>query len=197
MSVWTGTIGSWDARSAGLGGWTLSPHHAYDPNSRVLFKGNGERRSASELPEAIERFAGGLDTYVDGGVASDVRLDLIPADVAFSPDGTAYISGFDFTALSFIYRVNLDGTIEILAGGGSSVGRWPRDEPPHHRIPDVAVGPDGAVYFSDDFSHKIWRVSASGQATTYAGNGVVGTTGRWRACHSGKSPQSRRPGFCV
>src|SRR5262249_42048035 len=39
------SIGGWDARGVGLGGWSLSVHHAYDPVGPILYLGNGERRS--------------------------------------------------------------------------------------------------------------------------------------------------------
>ncbi|MDQ6802230.1 MAG: right-handed parallel beta-helix repeat-containing protein, partial [Acidobacteriota bacterium] len=29
-SAWSGTVGNWDARAAGLGGWTFTEHHTYD-----------------------------------------------------------------------------------------------------------------------------------------------------------------------
>ncbi len=51
-------IGQWDARAFGLGGWSLSVHHAYDPNGRVLYYGTGERRSARNLNAIVQVIAG-------------------------------------------------------------------------------------------------------------------------------------------
>jgi len=36
----------WDARAQGLGGWTISVHHAYDPVGHVLYLGNGDMCAA-------------------------------------------------------------------------------------------------------------------------------------------------------
>jgi RHS repeat-associated protein len=40
----TAPLGTWDARSLGLGGWDLNVHHTYDHVGRVLYFGNGQRR---------------------------------------------------------------------------------------------------------------------------------------------------------
>src|SRR5262249_29994185 len=52
-SRWDLALGPWDARAQGLGGWTLSVHHAYDENARVLHLGDGTRRSAASASPAI------------------------------------------------------------------------------------------------------------------------------------------------
>ena len=54
---WSGTIGTWNAVDTGLGGWSLDVHHSYDPIGRVLYLGDGSRRSASDL-RVIDAFAG-------------------------------------------------------------------------------------------------------------------------------------------
>ena len=46
---WTGFLGGWDATSFGLGGWSLTPLHAYESNTRTIQFGDGRRRTASEL----------------------------------------------------------------------------------------------------------------------------------------------------
>ncbi|MBI2374517.1 MAG: hypothetical protein HYV07_11030, partial [Deltaproteobacteria bacterium] len=40
VQEWRGTLGGWDARGQGLGGWSLDVHHAYDPGARILYEGN-------------------------------------------------------------------------------------------------------------------------------------------------------------
>src|SRR6266851_4655389 len=51
-------IGGWDARAQGLGAWSLTPHHAYDPVARVLYLGGGARRRAENLGRVIRTIAG-------------------------------------------------------------------------------------------------------------------------------------------
>ncbi len=54
-------IGAIDARGSGLGGWTLSPDHAYDPVGRTLFMGDGTRREAdAQGTTALEHVAESL-----------------------------------------------------------------------------------------------------------------------------------------
>ena len=64
------SLGAWDARAQGLGGWTLDVHHGDDPNSRTLYFGNGERRRdrseagivttvSNTTPRAVGYFRGG------------------------------------------------------------------------------------------------------------------------------------------
>ena len=51
-------VGVWDARAAGLGGWDLSGHHAYDPNTRTLLLGDGSDRSGASAVNIITRPVG-------------------------------------------------------------------------------------------------------------------------------------------
>src|SRR4029077_13166887 len=61
----TATLGTWDARGqGGLGGWTLSIHHGYDPIGHVLHLGTGERRSEiNALGAVVQTFAGNGDFH--------------------------------------------------------------------------------------------------------------------------------------
>ena len=64
----TRAIGSWDARPTdGLGGWTLSDHHAYDPVERALHRGDGSTTRAEALPPVVETVAGTTKRGVGGG----------------------------------------------------------------------------------------------------------------------------------
>jgi hypothetical protein len=40
---------AWDARSVGLGGWTLDVNHAYNPAGNTLHLGDGTTRSSASL----------------------------------------------------------------------------------------------------------------------------------------------------
>ena len=86
--VWSGLV-SWDARGTGLGGWTLSAHHAYDPRERVVYFGDGSTQSASVYGPMVLNVAG--DPWgkpfpeAEGGPASAANLDFlgeIPLDAA-------------------------------------------------------------------------------------------------------------------
>jgi hypothetical protein len=62
-TTWHSSIGAWDARAQGLGGWTLDVHHAYDPAGGVLFLGNGRRCSAESLPRYVLSRVGGMPIH--------------------------------------------------------------------------------------------------------------------------------------
>lgn len=42
-------VGLWDSRGQGLGGWTLTPHHALDPVAGIVYLGDGSRRRVGPL----------------------------------------------------------------------------------------------------------------------------------------------------
>ena len=90
--TWHAQIGTWDALAAGLGGWTLSAHHTYDPAEQVLYRGDGRRESARELGPTISTFAGtGVGQHSgDGGPAT--HADVFPQGLAVGPDGSLYIA---------------------------------------------------------------------------------------------------------
>ena len=67
----TRAIGSWDARPTdGLGGWSLTEHHAYDPVERALRRGDGSTVRAEALPPVVETLAGNDRSGVGGGRGS-------------------------------------------------------------------------------------------------------------------------------
>jgi hypothetical protein len=49
---WHGQLGALDAgpQGSGLGGWTLSANHVYDPASQTLYYGDGRTRTVLEFP---------------------------------------------------------------------------------------------------------------------------------------------------
>src|SRR4029078_3587739 len=49
------TLGTLDLLGERSGGWTVSPHHAYDPVARVIYLGDGTRLGADP---SLKLFAG-------------------------------------------------------------------------------------------------------------------------------------------
>ena len=151
---WQGLIGGWDARAQGLLGWSLSVHHAYDPIGRVLYLGDGRRRSIQGPNVSKIRTVAGTDTPGFNG-------DEIPATlaklknvqrIAVGPDGSLYISDKDNHR---IRRVGPDGIITTVPGTAGQV------------VPNaVAVGPDGSLYVAED--QGIRQVRPDGTITPVA-----------------------------
>jgi YD repeat-containing protein len=151
-------IGAWDARAHGLGGWSLSVHHAYDLAGKVLYTGDGGRRSA-EGSLTITTVAGnGTSGFSgDGGPAMQASLSD-PRGVAVGPDASLYITDYPNTR---IRRVGPDGIITTVAGNGSfgfSGDGGPATQASLSSPAGVAVGPDGSLYIATS-NARIRRVA--------------------------------------
>jgi len=182
-------LGAWSALGQGLGGWTLSEHHAYDPLNKVLYRGDGYQRSAERIGQIVTNAVGtvnedgiGVECVVaqnpdcgDGLPATEAQLRS-PGDTTFAPDGSMYITEY---FLNRVRRVGPDGIIDNFAGtgefwfpgdpngdGGAAVDAKIR------RPFAIAVGPDGSVYITDE-NRVIRRVGPDGIITTFAGGGEV------------------------
>jgi RHS repeat-associated protein len=169
-------VGVWDARAAGLGGWDLDIHHAYDPTSRRIMLGDGRERSGDSVATIITTVAGNgvFGNGADGGPATGTPMQSI-GGMAAAPDGGIYIAeGYR------IRRVRPDGIITTIAGQPNPDGAYAGDGGPATSAllsgpGAIALGPDGSVYFVDyntNGSGRIRRVAPSGIITTVAGNGV-------------------------
>jgi RHS repeat-associated protein len=161
---------------ADVAGWSLSAHHAYDPNGRALLLGNGQRKVAEALVPAITKFAGTGDAGPNGqgtcstssGPALQNGLGQIEG-LDVGPDGSLYIAD---PSCGVVRRVSPGGTMSIFAGGGTS-GRGdggPATQAELITPRDVAVGPDG-VYILDAGDARVRRVTLSGTISTVAGGG--------------------------
>jgi RHS repeat-associated protein len=175
---WVGFAGPWDARSFGLGGWSLSPHHVYDPFSQTLHLGTGETRRTMALGRVITTVAGtGVPGYSgDGGPATQAQLQF-PHMAAVGPDGSLYIpDSFNHR----LRRMTPDGIITTIAGtglAGSSGDGGPATAAQLNFPITVVVAPDGALYFTEFFGHRLRRIGPDGIITTVAGTGVAGFSG--------------------
>ena len=153
-------IGGFDARAIGLGGWTLSIHHYYDPNARELHLGNGQRRLVAALPAVIHQ-ATPLDAT---GFPSLVGAEFVAA----GPDGSIYFSTSQ--PQGPLQRITPDGRLVDFAP--SLVGRFE----------GLAVGSDGNVYVAVSFRNnqtdsRVLRVAPDETVTPFAGTGEHGASG--------------------
>jgi RHS repeat-associated protein len=172
VTLWsyhTVLVGGWDARGAGLGGWTLDVHHVYDPNAKVLYLGDGTRRSAQDVSRVARKVAGrgtSLDDDVDA-----TEADLAGASgVVAAPDGGYYLSD---PGHHKVRKVSPEGTIRTVAGTGTA-GYSGDDGPPatfaELRSPQgLDLGPDGSLYIADLNNSRVRRVTPDAKITTAAG----------------------------
>lgn len=185
-------LGGYDARVAGLGGWTLTAHHAWDRMSGILHRGDGTRRMVGGAEALLTTITGGEGSGFagDGGPAISARLGR-PAGLAAGADGSLYVADGAFFASDRdgnrrVRRIAPEGVITTLAGGGSSLGDGgPATLARLAHPADVAVGPDGSVYIADagmpertdPAAHRIRRVFPDGTIVTVAGIGEGGYSG--------------------
>jgi RHS repeat-associated protein/uncharacterized repeat protein (TIGR01451 family) len=154
------TVGVWDARGSGLGAWTLSVHHTYDPNAQILYLGTGDQRSIKGTPPVVSTVAGGVAT--DCVVHPQLCQDGQPAttedihgvrQIAVDAQGTLYLisnEGSDST----LRKVTPDGLIyKVLGGLNLAEG--------------VAVDGQGNIYVSDSANFRILK-----NGSLFAGTGA-------------------------
>jgi len=172
------TVGAWDARGEQLGGWTLSAHHAYDPLGRVLYLGNGGRRSAQSMTSVITTVAGngGFGFGGDGGPAPSALL-ANPYGVAVDAQGNLFVAD---SANHRIRKVGPAGIITTVAGTGAPGYSGDGGPAPSAQLAfpfGVAVDGQGDLFIADTYNHRIRKVSPAGTITTVAGSGSTGNFG--------------------
>jgi hypothetical protein len=108
---WDMTLrGTWDERERGIAGWSITPHHAFDPSSETLYKGDGDAIGGFQY-NIIKLFSnGGTNPYYANGAI----------DVA--PDGTIYVATGTYTSPHYgrVFKVSPTGSMTLLAGGCNS-----------------------------------------------------------------------------
>ncbi len=113
---------------------------------------------------------------IEGAQATQSGMQF-PHDVAIHPiTGELYIS---VTFQHMIFRIDGQGALRRVAGTGA-LG-FDGDGPALERMLNFPKFMDfdaqGNLYFSDDFNHRIRRISPDGQLTTVAGNGQFTSLG--------------------
>lgn len=182
-------IGSWlmgagAAAGHGIGGWSLTAVHNYDPLTQVLFLGSGERRQAAALGDMLQSVAGVGDTgFAGDGQAATLAKLYHPWHTVVAPNGDLYIAN---TGRPRISRVDSAGIITTVAGDGTSCpintvpacGDNGAATSAKFRVPyGIALGADGSLYIADQQDARIRKVSPSGTITTVAGTGTNGLSG--------------------
>ena len=177
---WEAVLAAWDARADGLGGWSLSPHHVYDPVGRILYYGDGSQRSVDNINQTINTEAGdGSYSCISmGGFNGDAAVPALDAKLAQPSGIIAAADGSYYFADRFNQRirwVDASDIIHTVAGGGSpadGVGDGlPATQAKLSGPYDVAMGPDGNLYIADTGNNRIRRVGTDGVIRTVAGGG--------------------------
>jgi YD repeat-containing protein len=148
-------------------GWTLSSHHhAYAQDLTKLFKGDGTLQIQDD--NIISTITGGNcglcvapPEFGDVGIAAETSI-VHPHDTAVDAAGSVYIAARNS---ALILRVDRDGSIRAVAGGGINAGEI-------EDIPAIEVGLagpqkvdvdlNGNIYFIDDSYGTIYKVDTLG-----------------------------------
>ncbi|MBI4954921.1 MAG: hypothetical protein HY908_23060, partial [Myxococcales bacterium] len=175
--AWAMRLGTPDASGVGLGGATLSAHHAYDPIGRTLYLGDGRLRNDTSVPPVTRTVGGGGQLPVslaDGHPATEALLPNV-LGIVEGPDGSTYLATYSATGEGVVVRIDKSGVLTVVAG---SPGAPVRDEVPALtsglRGPsDVAFGPDGSLYIAEWLGARVRRVDRDGIIHRVAGIGIA------------------------
>ncbi len=163
-----------DHRTIGLGGWSLTPHHSYDPVGHFLYLGDGRVLKQ-------DRFANGMG-LVPG--LSALPQFLYPLRVAAGPDGTLFFQAFFADSYSpRLFKLGSDGQFAFISGNDYDPGVVSVYNNGYATVDgksallaaigplgDMTVGPDGSLYFREQYG-AIGRIDPQGILHLVLGDG--------------------------
>lgn len=112
----------------------------------------------------------------DGGPATRAQLSY-PAGLAVDEDGNVYIADHGNFR---IRKVDRDGMITTIAGNGRpghSGDGGPAQQAGLGGAYDLAIGAGGNLYFTDNTTNRVRKISRDGMISTVAGTGEPGYSG--------------------
>jgi YD repeat-containing protein len=142
--------------TAGLGGWSLSLHHSYDPPTGVLYTGTGRKTEFRDKSKIVQTAAGTGTTRpmecpecLKSQEAVLASL-LAPVAIAVAADGSVFIGDFQL-----IRRFYPNGNISTVVDFGLGSMR------PLHAY-YLAVSPvNGDLFISYGQTHRVYRISST------------------------------------
>lgn len=151
------SLGVWDNRALGLGGWSIDAHHVYDALGGKLLLGTGEQRTVAAKGQELRTVPSTQGSFTPAGGGPPIYDRAYPGSPAMDAQGRLYIPYGDS-----LRRLDPDDSLRVVPGGMGSE--------------DVAIAPDGSMYFATGALNRIWR-SQNGVITVFAGTGVGGFSG--------------------
>jgi RHS repeat-associated protein len=153
------SLGIWDNRSLGLGGWSLDAHHVYDALGGKLMLGTGEQRTVAAKGQEIRTVPSTQGSFIPAGGGPPVFDRAFPGAPAMDAQGRLYIP---YYSEGVTRRLDPDDSLRVVSGGMGG--------------DDMAIGPDGSMYFVIGALNRVWR-SFNGVITVFAGTGTSGFSG--------------------
>ncbi len=168
-------LGAFRQSGTGLGGWSLSTHHVYDPASRTLYRGDGGRRNADGIGANVRAFAG-VPHPGSGGIdpleisAADAQFGQLNA-LALDDDGALYVA--ETTGAELVRKI-AKGRVARFAGSGGAGHDGDGGPATNAKInapTGLVVLRDGRVCFSEFYDDSIRCVAKDGVVRRLAGGG--------------------------
>jgi RHS repeat-associated protein len=157
-------------------GWSLSPHHFYQPQESIIYKGDGTTLVNNMY--FIERVAGTGESgnRGDGGPALEAELEMY-MEFTIDPSGNIYLTD---NPNNSIRKIDSTGVITTIAGGNKR-GAYSGDGGPAVRAKlngpnDIESDAEGNLFFIDH-NCVVRKIDSAGIITTVAGNGTCGYSG--------------------
>jgi YD repeat-containing protein len=169
-------LGAFHETGLGLGGWSLSAHHTYDPASRTLYRGDGGRRNADGIGANVRPFAG-IARYGSGGVdgaqvpVAEAHFGELNA-LAIDEVGAIYVAE---TSRAELIRKIDKGMVTTFAGSGPAGHTGdggPATQAQINYPRGLVALRDGRVCFSEFYEDSIRCVGTDGIIRALAGGGT-------------------------
>lgn len=149
-----------------------SPDGICRDQSGNLFIADGDNHCIRKIsPDGlVTTYAGtGLAGYVDGPAAT--AQFRTPFDVCVDVEGNVYVSDFEN---QYIRRIDTDGTVSTVAGNGIAGYVDGSSATAQFNYPrGIVIDATGNLYVSDSWNHRVRKIDASGEVSTYAGGGSI------------------------
>ena len=164
-----------DHRTLGLGGWSLTPHHLYDTESKYLYLGDGRVLKPEHLGNAVERLQ-----YFEAFAGASAGA----THVAAAADGTLFFSSYNAGSgnppglQSALFKRTPDGqyayitatsTVNPLIELSVADGQPASKVYLFSQIGQIKAGSDGSLYARNDRS--IARIDPGGTVHIVLGMG--------------------------
>lgn len=139
-----------------------------DDGSLLISDSGNFRIRRATVDGSIETWAGTGENASSGSGGPARHASLRPVDLARSADGTVFVA-----EPNLIRAIDLDGTIRIVAGGGTVDPSYLDVEPAigarFSGPAGIGVGPTGSLYVVDD--NRLRVIGSDGMMRTIAGSG--------------------------